>query len=165
MRSVFLVALLWSAAPVLSQVIYEPIRYQYGGDRSFYYGGHDPVILQRAYGSSEIARRFRREGRLVDSSLSGFVFVGSRGVPIYTDYYPWGDAAALGYTPADAFNEANAAEPTYFRKADLLPRARENRSVQPEIKAGVPAKGTITIKPYRKPATRPTTAPADPHAR
>ncbi|HEY1921951.1 MAG TPA: hypothetical protein VGG44_04235 [Tepidisphaeraceae bacterium] len=92
------VALFLSCARVASaQIIYEPVRYQYGDDQKFYYGGGDPSVI-----------------------AFGFANLSSLPLTIYTDARPYENAAIFGCTTSDARNQAYANTPRYFRKRDLI---------------------------------------------
>jgi hypothetical protein len=98
-----------------AQIIYEPVRYQYGDQRSFYYGGTDVGML----GHAERQRCYE---------------VGSADrAPVYVDCYGYRDARVFRMGPDDAANEANASLPRYFRKRDLMNSAR------------LEADGTVTV--------------------
>ncbi len=105
-----------------AQVIYEPVRYQFGsGAATFYYGGHDPRAFDHAAADVE---------RTAYQSAVAQTPVVER-ARIYSDYAPYQDVAEHSYTSyrtftaADARNEANANAPRYFRKRDLL-MSRDN---------------------------------------
>jgi hypothetical protein len=105
-----------------AQVIYEPVRYQYGtGNATFYYGGHDPRMFDHAVSDIDRTRY---------SSAVTQVPVVQR-ARIYSDVVPYQDVAEYSYTTystftaADARNEAYANVPRYFRKRDLL-MSRDN---------------------------------------
>lgn len=93
-----------TAPLAFAQVIYEPVRFQYGQKTVFYYGGHNPEIFARA----------RANARLAEPTPLP--------PPVYSDDHPLWNARIFGYTAADARNAANASVPRYFRKADLTPR-------------------------------------------
>jgi hypothetical protein len=96
-RICVLAVLLTCAHGASAQIIYEPLRYQYGDDQKFYYGGGDPTIV--AFGCSQF------------NSLP---------LTIYTDARPYENAAIYGYTTNDAKNQAYANAPRYFRMRDLI---------------------------------------------
>lgn len=142
-----------------AQVIYEPVRYQYGaGVEQFYYGGHDPLLFQHV--GADIART-TYESRVTWTPATPRPRIYSDVVPLqnvgsheYTSYST--------FTIDDARNEAYANVPRYFRKRDLL-RSRDNYVTEPE--AGAPA---LVVPAYAEPrieirVVRPfgvTTAPA-----
>ncbi|HEY0007821.1 MAG TPA: hypothetical protein VGB55_03770 [Tepidisphaeraceae bacterium] len=126
------VLVLLSASTAYSQTIYPPVQFQYFSEnQTFYYGGDDPVILRRG-------------------AYFGLRPLENEPTRIYTDALPNVNAANYGFTIDDARNEAYAALPRYYRKAD---------GVEPET-AVLPSrdntgKGTIEIKPYVRPTQPP----------
>ena len=125
LRSTFAPAL---AAVVLSavvsssasaQVIYEPVRYQYGDALKYYYGGNngamhayaDQVLCRNGYPSSmygNYTSLYNTLGQIGEKKL------------VLTDCMPLRNAAVFGFDANDARNEAYANVPRYFRKGDLL---------------------------------------------
>ena len=106
-RIAFSCALLFVMQSIASaQVIFEPVRYQYGNDYKFYYGGSDPRVIERALDYEY------RAGRRVSPEAAPF--------RIYCDSYPNHNAALYGATIADARDEAYHNVPRYFRTRDLL---------------------------------------------
>jgi hypothetical protein len=87
------------AHSVSGQIIYEPVRYQYGEYSKFYYGGSDPAIIDFGYAQT---------------------YPGNYPSPIYSDARRYENVAIYGYTTSDARNEAYANVPQYFRKRDLI---------------------------------------------
>jgi hypothetical protein len=151
------VAGLFAPSRASAQVIYEPVRYQYGDQLHYYYGGSDPAMHRFAnWGSAE-----RTWGRIngwewaagdIDSHREV-----SDGPPrVYTDQLPYRNATFFGYTATDARNTAYNNVPRYFRKSDLLragiPQA-DGTLVVPAQAVPVPA---VVITPR---ATRPATSP------
>ena len=96
-RICVLAVLLMCARSASAQIIYEPLRYQYGDDQKFYYGGSNPAII--AFGCSQF------------NSLP---------LTIYTDARPYENVAINGCTTNDARNQAYANTPRYFRMRDLI---------------------------------------------
>lgn len=150
-RSLLLGLFIASAAPrvAFSQIIYQPVQYQYDG---FYYGGDNPAIFARAMRDS-CALYLAMLHRPLSSPPPR----------VYTDCLPWVDAALYGMTPNDAQNQAYQSIPRHFRKADLLDSAVwvDGALVVP---ARAPVAGRIEIKPYRRryhspPATQPAGEP------
>lgn len=151
-----------------AQVIYEPVRSQYGSGRdAFHYGGGDPRAVAHARERLDALKDFGavREGR----HGVGYVYRGVVTEPpayVVSDRFPYLNAIAYGYTPTDARNEAYANVPRYFRKADLLRSAApavDGRSwvVPAQANPAAPAdRGRIDVRPYRAPATGPATTPA-----
>ena len=104
-----------------AQVFYEPIQYQYhAGNRSFYYGGHDPHVFAAAAGDA-LTRDY--------SSVTRSVHVMCQN-EAYSDVGPLnnaGDSTYTGYsrfTASDARNQAYASVPRYFRKRNILAAAK-----------------------------------------
>jgi hypothetical protein len=129
------------AAASLAQVIYEPPAVQYSdGQRSFYYGGTDPVTIHRGFYYG-----FGKNAPLEEEPLR-----------VYTDRLPDQNAAIYGFTIDDARNEAAANTPTYFRKADAVRGTRyENGAIvipqRPVVEA---PRGSIMVRPYIAPQRR-----------
>ena len=152
-----LIALLFACVVVSSasaQIIYEPIRYQYGGQTPFYYGGHDPEVFrfaQRDYAQAH-------DGFIeYHSDLRTFRVVSDVAPRVYVDELPRCDASIYGYTVADARNAAYQNAPRYFCKRDLLTHAVQDDSGAWHVPAQVPTSGSgsIEIKPYVKPMIAP----------
>lgn len=124
--AVFVLGLISSA--VQAQIIYEPVRWQYGGQNPFYYGGSDPRVLDYASGPVGGGGWWGR--------VHGFDFISgdyqthrdvtNEHTRVFTDAVPFQNARLWGYTDNDARNEAYANAPTYFRKVDLLNNAIRN---------------------------------------
>jgi len=127
------VLLITSIASVASaQVIYTPVKYQYGsGESRYYYGGTDPHVFARAERTS---RLLAFQDKALDAP------------PIYSDLFPWWNARLFGFTRSDARNEAYASVPRYFVKGELLEHA-------------VPS-GGVLIVPAQRPASPSTPYPA-----
>lgn len=152
------VALLASSAS--AQVIYEPVQYQFGEAKKYYYGGSD----------SRFARFLARQAsrpmydRPTDYGLNGSR-VDAFGEPVtcvprvYSDWYPYENANVYGYTPTDAYNEANANVPLYFTKRDAVLAATRMDCIAPQrvltTRPAAMKKGTILIIPRRVPEPRP----------
>jgi hypothetical protein len=96
-RICVLAAMMACATWASGQIIYEPVRYQYGDGPKFYYGGRDPAILAYGYAQHD-----------------------SLPLTIYTDARQYENAAVYGYSTNDARNEAYANAPRYFRMRDLI---------------------------------------------
>ena len=121
-RVALIAVVLACASQSFGQIIYEPVRYQYGEQNKFYYGGSDPNIIRHGYGVRDSAGRYGR--------VNGFDFVSGNinthrevsGEPerVYSDCLGYQNARVYGFTATDARNEAYANIPTYFRKSDLL---------------------------------------------
>ena len=102
MRQVVCFVVFLFAPMACAQVIYAPVRFQYGGELPFYYGGSNPHVIAHAWANRD---------RLGYSPLPA---------PVYSDAMPYWNAQIFGYKPDDAQNDANASIPTYFRKAELI---------------------------------------------
>src|SRR5437868_4002907 len=91
-----------------AQVMYEPVRYQYGSDDDRYcYGGIDPRV--HAYAAAPyFCRRYNYGGTNLHRFDGGNTF--NQPSPMYprervfTDCVPGQDASYFGYTCADARN-------------------------------------------------------------
>lgn len=124
MRTVLMLAALFGlVAPATAQVLYQPVRFQHGGQNPYFYAGDDALTHRLARGPVDGAGRFGR--------VDGFAFVApgdlsrnrvvhAEAPRVYTDAIPHVNAHIYGYTANDVRNEAYARVPTYFRKADLL---------------------------------------------
>jgi hypothetical protein len=151
-RVVFALVLSLSSAS-FAQIIFQPVRYEYGNRMKFYYGGSDPVVVDRAL---SVEYRNRR-------------VYGERGGPmrVYSDAIPGWNAALFGFTPDDARNEANNNVPRVFRMRDLVAAG----ALQNDGSIVVPAHARpsypverIVIMPSRRvaptaPGTKPATSP------
>ena len=138
-----------------AQIIYEPVRYQYGGQTPFYYGGNDPDMFR-------FAHREYAESRNGFATAHGNVMthreVSSLAPHVYVDHMPRANAAIYGYTADDARNDAYNNAPRYFRKKDLLAHAVQDSDGAWHVPAQVSTSshaGTIEIKPYVRPVTSP----------
>jgi hypothetical protein len=127
-RICVIAVLLTCARSASAQIIYEPLRYQYGDDQKFYYGGGDPAVI--AFGCSQF------------NSLP---------LTIYTDARPYENAAINGCTTNDAKNQAYANGPRYFRMRDLIAagvRSPDGTIVIPaQAQPAPPLTGTTAIQP------------------
>lgn len=115
------------ASQSFAQVIYEPVRYSYGGQNKFYYGGSDARIIRYAEGPRDAAGRWGRVHGFdfVSGNIDTHREVNDEPVRVYTDALGYQNARIYGFTATDARNEAYANIPRYFRKADLLRAAVE----------------------------------------
>ena len=146
-----------------AQTIYEPVRYQYGAQPAYYYGGSDPQVLEYADSLGGCYYRhgteYNRRGGENDRHV--YLYPGLLGTlpRVFSDCFPYRNASAYGYTAADARNDAYLAVPRYFRKSDLLEAAVESpdgaRVVPPQ------AQPRISIRPSRA-AGAEEAAPAEP---
>ena len=131
-------------------VIYEPVQYQYRcGSQVYYYGGRHPGIVadaeRRAY-----ALRYSDPNYQPPT----FTFHTDVTPPVYSDAAPYMNLSVYGYTATDAYNEANASVPRYFRKADLLAAGK----LCADGNVVVPANAVPVPQPHvHAPTTRPAT--------
>jgi len=148
-RGIFIASLLCLAATASAQTIFEPVRFQYPGPRGgFYYGGDDPRQLAAAERNAALLDAERRFG------------VVTQPVPVYSDLRPFEDARRYGFTPTDAYNDAQQSLPRYFRKSELLRDAMETPAghIVP-ARAGGERRWSIDIHPAT-PAPFRTTTPS-----
>ena len=143
------------ASSASAQIFYEPVRYQYGGQTPWYYGGSDPEMFRAA----EIDHAQARDGyAMVTGNVLTHRAVTYSHPSVYVDALPRGNAAPYGYTPTDARNAAYANAARYFCKRDALRQAAVDADgalhVSPNISCERPS-GTIEIKPYVQPASAP----------
>jgi hypothetical protein len=142
--AVALCALFAFLSSASAQVIYEPVQYQYRAGTTYYYGGSDPRVHERAAMPSSPAAGWGR--------VNGYAFVSGNvhthrevmkePTRVYTDALPYRNAAVFGFTPADARNEAYRNAPTYFRKSDLVAAGR------------VTSTGAIVVPSHARPIER-----------
>jgi len=121
-RVALIAVVLACASQSFGQVVFEPVRYQYGDQNKFYYGGSDPRIIEQAYGPRDAAGRWGRVHGFdfVSANIDTHREVSSEPERVFTDARGFENARIYGFTATDARNEAYANIPTYFRKADLL---------------------------------------------
>jgi hypothetical protein len=145
-RLVVVLSILLPVAGASAQVVYEPVRIQYGDAQPYYYAGNDARIHAAAAGPGAPGAAWGRVG--------GFAFVNDRRqvtqpfARTYTDAFGIRDARPFGLTIDAVWNEANARVPRVFRKS---------ATVRPAAIAEPTRAGTIEIKPWRP---RSTTRPA-----
>ncbi|MGH7213610.1 MAG: hypothetical protein ACREIT_02420 [Tepidisphaeraceae bacterium] len=150
--------------PSSAQVIYEPVRYQYGGQNPFYYGGADPYVFRYANQPSCGISSFGRVNgyAFVSGNIRTHREVENEPVRVFSDCVPYRNAAVYGFTIGDARDEAHAALPRYFRKGDLLAGAVVDDDGTVVVPARSPrvghGHGSIEVKPYLR-NNRPTTLP------
>lgn len=157
--AVVLVCLGFGAPSADAQIIYEPVRYQYGGQNAYYYGGCDPRVHEAAAWPWAPGTTWGRGNGWAfrSASIDTHREVASERQRTYTDAMPLRNAWVYGFTANDARNEAYARQPNYFRKIDLLRAARpaaDGRTlVVPECwSSAAPAMfpaGAIVIRPSR----------------
>ncbi len=143
-RFAFLCVLCFSLATGFGAIVYEPVQSQYqfqystGSGPVFYYGGSDPLVFQHAF---DVGCRDGKSTR-------------GRQHAVYTDCFPYENAAIYGFGPGDARNRAYANVPRYFRKSELIAAAQ----VEPDGSLVIPAQAQplprIEIRPWNA-ATRP----------
>jgi hypothetical protein len=121
-RVALIAVVLACASQSFGQVIYEPVRYQYGEQNKFYYGGSDPRIIDYGYGVRDAAGRYGRVHGFdfVSGNIDTHREVSNEPEHVYSDCLGYQNARVYGFTATDARNEAYANIPTYFRKSDLL---------------------------------------------
>lgn len=129
------------------QTIYAPVTYQHGARCVYYYGGDSPWIVERAERDCHAA--------LMALRARGVTLAKAR---VYSDLFPFVDAALWGFTINDARNAAYARVPRYFVKRGLTAPAAVVPSGPAPLVESTPVKepvgprheGTISIEPYRK---------------
>ncbi len=129
-RLALLIALCAIASSASAQVIYEPVRYQYGHQNNiYYYGGSDPRVHYSAQFPIGGAGRFGRAGgwAFASGNTRSFRQVANEPTRVFTDSLPirYDNAAFAGFTENDARNDAYFNVPTYFKKSELLAAAVE----------------------------------------
>ena len=102
-----------------AQVIYEPVRYQYGPQPCYYYGGSDPRVFDRAERTRALDLRINRYGLNGRAVIRRNSF-GGRFPFVYSDAVPYANASIYGYSATDARNDAYLKVPRYYRMRDLL---------------------------------------------
>jgi hypothetical protein len=157
MRFVAVVCVLLFTSFASAQLIFQPVQYQYGGQNSFYYGGSNPLVIER--GNQPACGEYGR--------VHGYAFVSDNGVShrevsteplrVYSDCVGRGfrNAAIFGYSIDDARNEAYSNVPLVFRMRDLIAHAEPVSDGTWVVPPNAPynrAPGTIEIKPYVRPA-------------
>jgi hypothetical protein len=148
-RNVVLAVVALAPSLAAAQVVFEPVRYQYHGDRStFYYGGSDPSVI--AYGKQVDELRPQTSPAADDYTRP---ILRSR---VYSDVVPFWNAAIYGWSPSDARNEANASLPRYFRKRDLFPLPSDVRGLITVPAQAQPVRLTPTTRVEPKTVTRPS---------
>jgi hypothetical protein len=128
------------ASSASAQVIYEPVRYQYGESMRYYYGGNDPGMFAYA---DRLACRNGYPSSMYNNYTSLRSTIGqiSHNPVVLTDCLPLRNAAVFGFDANDARNEAYANVPRYYRKGDLLNAAT------------VAADGSLVVSAQAKPVT------------
>jgi hypothetical protein len=124
--TVLALGLLAVCAPrAFGQIIYEPVQYQYGTARAYYYAGNNPLIHRAAQAPSDSSGRWGRVGEFatVSATIDTHREVVTEHVRTFNDSLGYQDASIYGYTANDARNDANAKQARYFRKSDLIASA------------------------------------------
>lgn len=145
-----------------AQTVYEPVQSQYrAGDRTFYYGGSDPRVFEYARQRLGCLQdgRYTREGAYGVAYLRRGL-VSEPAQYTFSDCAPYRNAIVFGYTSVDARNDAYANAPRFFRMADLLATAEPAADGIGVVVPALPRPGTIDIRPARRAAPPPATAPA-----
>jgi len=156
MRLVFGLMVALMALPAVAQVVYEPVRYQYGGQNTYYYGGADPRIHEAAAWPSAPGTNWGRHNGFAFTSGNVHTHreVATERTRTFTDALGIRNAFVHGFTANDARNEAMNSIPLYFRKIDMLRSAqRDGRGfVVPAQWQRFAAPGTIEIRAWNRPA-------------
>ena len=148
------------ASTAVAQVVYEPVRYQYGQYSEVYYGGTNPsftshnyVYLPPALQAAYAARRMNAPGGAYqytpygpgspffspypgDASTSAAAYKPY----VFTDLLPYEEAGQFGYTPDNARNEA-------YQNVPLFQRAAGPAPVQTAAPATQPAAAAVAAPP------------------
>jgi hypothetical protein len=108
-----------------AQVIYEPVQYQHSaGGTPYYYGGADPRVHAYAAEPCSAAGTWGRSNGWAfhSGNISTYREVASEPLRAYSDCWGYGlrNAHEVGFTAADAMNEAYANVPRHFVKGELL---------------------------------------------
>ena len=152
------------ASSASAQVIYEPVRYQYGPN--VYYGGVNPAFRNSVYpnlppGLQSAPPVAGAGAGLPEAnssygfgSLSGAYPALSTGTPqptvhVYSDALPYQDASQYGYTPDDARNEAYANVPRVQYGAGPIVQ-EQPATPAPEVAAREPERAAPAIDPRQK---------------
>lgn len=156
MRYLFGICVLVLAAPAVAQVIYEPVRHQYGGQNPYYYGGADPRIHESAaWPSAQGVKWGRHNGfAFTSANIHTHRAVVTERTRTFTDALGIRNAFVFGFTPNDARNEANNSIPLYFRKSEMLRAAQptERGWVVPAQWQRYAPSGQVEIRPWKRPA-------------
>ena len=164
-RALAAFALLLACSPAFSQVIYQPVQYQFSlgsGDQHYFYGGNNPRVHAAAHFSTRAYYPNNQHNFDGGNSFGQTSLLNDRS-PVFTDCVPFRDASRIGFTEADAHNEAYANAARYYRKSDELaaaiPTADGALIVPPtpvcvaasadQLRAAVPHRGEIIIIPKR----------------
>jgi hypothetical protein len=137
-----------------AQIFYEPIRYQYGDQTPFYYGGSNPDVFRTAQLDYVQAHNGFVEAH---GDVTSHKEVLPTVPHIYVDQFPRNNAWVWGYTVDDARNAAYQNAARYFRKRDIVAQAQvdETGALHVMPQASSEHAGTIEIKPYVKSTVAP----------
>ncbi len=148
---VALLLVLLVCSPSLGQIIYEPIRTQFGGQNPYRYGGADWRVQRLAAAPCTASDGWGRARGF--SMISKPRLVIERRERVFVDALPGYDASRFGYDASAAHNDSMARLPTYYRKSDLLDAARHEGTqliVPSHVRAAddrvMPRGGTIVIR-------------------
>jgi hypothetical protein len=113
--------LLCVAGTTWAQVVYEPVRYQFGrGGGMYYYGGCDPRVHERAAYPAGVTFGRINGFAFVSGNVQTHRAVVTEPTRVFSDAMPLRNARFFGATPDDAGNEALSNMPRFFRKSDLI---------------------------------------------
>ena len=118
-----------------ASTIYEPIQFQFGTDRPYFYGGQNQIVHRLAASADALNRLYP---------------VTEQRPWVFADSYLGQDAKTIHFGISDAINQANASVPCYFRKGDLRASAtREGRAMTVPARVATLPAGYISITPWR----------------
>jgi len=136
-----------------AQIIYEPVRYQYGGQTPYYYGGSDPDMFRFADREYANTRNGFAEAH---GNVTTHREVSYLAPHVYVDQLPRANARIWGYTADDARYDAYHNASRYFSKRQLLASAVADEDGVWHVPNQLPPHvGTIEIKPYVRATTMP----------
>ena len=127
MKTIYLAAAMaaaWMSSGALAQVIYQPVRYQYGPQQNVYYGGTSRI---KAAGGTYVPPGLQISPPATAEPVVGANVYGPGSIPfttvpnaspmgevhVFSDVAPYEEVGQYGYTPDDARNEAYANVPLY----------------------------------------------------
>ncbi len=168
MKIVPILALLALATSATAQVIFQPVRYQYGAYNEVFYGGQNPAFttnpyvylppaLQSAYSIQRLSAEpgvnpylpYGAQGPFVSPFTPGSNQTTPAYVPyIFSDYLPYQEVGQFGYTVDDARNEAYANAPR------LQTGYRPPEPAAPEAATGHPAAAPAAAEPVTDPRSK-----------
>jgi hypothetical protein len=162
--SLVVLALLAWASSASAQVVYEPVRYQYGPN--VYYGGTNPSFGNSAYSNLppglQSAAPVAGAGAGLPGVSSSYLYGSPSGtypslsmgtpqptVHVYSDALPYQEASQYGYTPDDARNEAYANVPrVQYGQGPVIPV--QSAAPAPETAVKEPEKAAPAMDPKQK---------------